>query len=65
MVVSAKKHKEINITCFHFSAPLPGGGEYMWSFGQRSRLVGGSCAAILHNLVIGIFLKYFYNIFMA
>ena len=36
-------------TYFLFSAPMQGGGEYLWSFGQRSRLVGRSCAAILHN----------------
>ena len=48
-------HGQIIDTCFLFSAPMQGGGEILWSFGQRSRLVGGSCAAILHNLVIGIF----------
>ena len=55
MNMPAWKYLQIIYYLFSFYAQLPGGGEFLWSFGQRSRLAGRSCAAILHNLVIGIF----------
>ena len=44
---------------FSFSAQLPGGGEFLWSFGQRSRLAGGFGAAIIHNVSLGVFFQGF------
>ena len=47
--IPAMKYMPIINYLFSFSAQLPGGGEILWSFGQRSRLAVGFCAAILHN----------------
>lgn len=38
---SARKHKRINPFCFIFSAPMPGGGENLWSSGSGAGLREG------------------------
>ena len=53
------KHTDTINTNVLFPAQLMGGGEILWSFGQRSRLAVRFCAAIIHNVSLGAFFQGF------